>query len=67
MAQRIQNMAHLWFGRKARKKNEWRKEQLRLGERGALKQKVVSFLTKKFRAFKTSYKFKLVVSIVIIW
>jgi hypothetical protein len=33
MARRIQNMAHLWFGRKSRSKFTWKLEQRRVNEK----------------------------------
>lgn len=59
MAKRIQNMAHLWFGRKKRKKLVWKLDQRQAEVRTMSKRQAVVFLGKKFRGHKARRKFEL--------
>ncbi|CAE7497193.1 unnamed protein product, partial [Symbiodinium microadriaticum] len=58
MAQRIQNMAHLWFGRRLRKKFAWKAEQRKATERSTSKQRIVKFIAKRMRGFKARCRFE---------
>jgi len=59
MAQRIQNMAHLWFGRRMREKNAWKAEQRKATERSHNKQKVVTFIARRMRGYRSRCRFEL--------
>ncbi len=58
MVRRIQNMAHLWFGRKQREKFAWKGEQKRVNERSGMKQTLVTFLSRKVRGFRARNRFE---------
>jgi hypothetical protein len=73
MARRIQNMAHLWFGRRSRTKFAWKSEQKRVNQRrfsrplppppltvtsSTLKQTLVTFMSRKLRGFRARCRFE---------
>ena len=58
MARRIQNMAHLWFGRRKRTRMMWKLEQRAAEIRTMSKRKAVTFLGKKFRGYKARLRFR---------
>jgi hypothetical protein len=51
-------MAHLWFGRRSRSKFAWKSEQKRVNHRSALKQTLVSFMSRKLRGFRARCRFE---------
>jgi hypothetical protein len=58
MARRIQNMAHLWFGRRKRKRLVWKLDQRQAEVRTMSKRQAVVFVGKKFRGYKARRRFE---------